>query len=304
VLSRYLTMTRTAKRGISNAAAMAACAVCLVAAAAIVMVPMQALARRQAGQPPPFHAPVDRVSSVSTEAAWDAARVSDVALADVFSQWSPARAGQLADIGPAGHLDAGSRRGVPVPADARRDACTDLAADAPRDRLVADRSCPGQADVGLGHSVAGPVHPFRCVAVPWMCVAHADGHAAAIPAARAEWYGSVTSTQLALPVDAFGHRLPEEPVVRSHAHPMSLSAHCETIAHDAVHLRSGAAQLTAAGCANDSDSARGPSPSPVTWTSEVSDHIRFHFRGLFTYCVSARFLKAPQRLYSDHILRS
>ncbi|HWN67686.1 MAG TPA: hypothetical protein VNM90_08595, partial [Haliangium sp.] len=263
---QILDLTRTAKRGISNAAAMAACAVCLVAAAAIVMVPTQALARRQAGQPPPFHAPVDRVSSVSTEAAWDAARVSDVALADVFSQWSPARAGQLADIGPAGHLDAGSRRGVPVPADARRDACTDLAADAPRDRLVADRSCPGQADVGLGHSVAGPVHPFRCVAVPWMCVAHADGHAAAIPAARAEWYGSVTSTQLALPVDAFGHRLPEEPVVRSHAHPMSLSAHCETIAHDAVHLRNGAAQLTAAACANDSDSARGPSPSPATWT--------------------------------------
>jgi hypothetical protein len=87
-------MTRTAKRGISNAAAMAACAVCLVAAAAIVMVPVVALAHRQADQPPPFHAPVNRVSS---DAAWDAARVSDVALEDVFSQRSPVLTGQLAD---------------------------------------------------------------------------------------------------------------------------------------------------------------------------------------------------------------
>ncbi|HWN70206.1 MAG TPA: hypothetical protein VNM90_21350, partial [Haliangium sp.] len=289
-------MTRTAKRGISNAAAMAACAVCLVAAAVIVMVPVLALAHRQADQPPPFHAAVDRVSS---DAAWDAARVSDVALADDFSQWSPARAGQLADIVQAGRLDAGSLRGVHVPADARRDACTDLAADAARDRLVAVRSCPGQADVVLGHSVAGPVHPFRRVAVPWMRVAHADGHAAVIPAVGAEWHGSVSSTRLARPpVDAFGQSLPVDSIIRSQVQPTSLLAHGEFRALAAGHLRNGAAQLTAAACANDSDSARGPSPSPATWTPEVNDHIRFHFRGLFTYCVSARFLKAPQRLYS------
>jgi hypothetical protein len=146
-------MTRTAKRGISNAAAMVACAVCLVAAAVIVMVPVPAVAHRQADLPPPFHAPVDRVSS---DAAWDAARVSDVALADVSSQRSPARTGQLADIGPAGRLDAGSLRGIPVPSDARRDARADTAADAARNSLVDVRSRPGQADV-LEHSVAGPV---------------------------------------------------------------------------------------------------------------------------------------------------
>ena len=277
-------MTRTAKRRISNAAAMAACAVCLVAAAVIVMVPVPAVAHRQADLPPPFHAPVDRVS---IDATWDAARVSDVALADVFSQWSPARAGQLADIVQAGRLDAGSLRGVPVPSDAPRDVRADTAADAARDSLGGVRSRPGQADVILGHSVAGPVHPFRRVAVPWMRVAHAGGHAAAIPAASGEWRGTVTSTRLVWPVDALGHRLPKELVVRSHVHPTSLSAHREPIAHDAGHLRDGAAQLTAAACANESDSALGPSPSPEKWTLEVSDHIRFHFPGLFTYCVSA-----------------
>jgi hypothetical protein len=294
VLSRYLTMTRTAKRGISNAAAMAACAVCLVAAAAIVMVPMQALARRQADQPPPLQAPIGRVSS---DAAWDAARVSDVALADDFSQWGPARAGQLADIVQAGHLDAGSLRGVPVPSDAPRDARADTAADAARDSLVV-RSRPGQAEVVVGHSVAGLDHR---TATPWMRGAHAGGHGAVIPAEAAEWHGAVTSTRLVQPVDALGHRLPVEPVVRRHVHPTSLSAHGESIALHADRLHDRAAQLTAAARAIEPDSARGPSPK---WTPEVSDHIHFHFRGLFTYCVSARFLKAPQRLYSDHILRS
>jgi len=301
VLSRFLTMTRTAKRGISNAAAMAAaCAVCLVAAAAIVMVPVLALAHRQPDQPLPFHAPVDRVSS---DAAWDAARVSDVALADVFSRRSPARIGQLADIGQGGRLDAAPLLDVHVPADARRDARTDIAADAARDRLVAVRACPGQADVVLGHSVAGPAHPSRHLAMPRR-VAHVGGHAAAIPAASAEWHGSATFTRLVRSVDARGHRLPVEPVVRRHVHPTSLSTHGESIALHADRLHDHAAQPTAAACANEPDSARGPSPSPATWTPEVNDHIRFHFRGLFTYCVSARFLKAPQRLYSDHILRS
>jgi hypothetical protein len=120
-------MSRTAKRGISNAAAMAACAVCLVAAAVIVMVPLLAPSSRHADQPPPFHALVDRVLSVSTDAAWDAARVS--ALAD------PARAGQLADMGRVGRLDAGSLLGVHVPADARRDACANSAMALPRMRV-------------------------------------------------------------------------------------------------------------------------------------------------------------------------
>jgi hypothetical protein len=263
---------------------MAAYAVYLVAAAAIVMVPVLALGHRQADLPPPFHAPVDRVS---IDAAWDAARVSDVALADVFSQWSPARAGQLADLGQAGRLDAGLLLGVHVPADARRDARADTAADAERDSLGNVRSRPGQADLILGHSVAGPVHPFRRVAVPWMRIAHAGGHAAAIPAASAEWRGTVTSTRLVWPVDTLGHRLPVEPVVRSHMHPTSLSAHGEPIPHDAGNLHDGAAQLTAAACSHESDSARGPSLRPEKWTLEVSDHLRFHFRGLFTYCVSA-----------------
>jgi hypothetical protein len=301
VLSRFLTMTHAAKRGISNAAAMAACAVCLVAAAAIVMVPVLALAHRQAGQPPPFHAPGDRVSSVSSDAAWDAARVSDVALADVFSQRNLARAGQLADSGQAGRLDAGSLRAVPAHSDALRDACADLAADAARARLAAIRSYPGQAGIVRGHSVAGPVHLSRRMAMPRMRVAHAGGHGAVIPAVGTEWHGPVTFTRLVRSVDARGHGLPVEPVVRRHLHPTSLSAHGESIAIHADHLHDRAAQLTAAARVSEPDSARGPSPK---WTSEVSDHIHFHFRRLVTYCVSARFLKASQRLYSDHILCS
>jgi hypothetical protein len=84
-------------------------------------------------------------------------------------------------------------------------------------------------------------------------------------------------------------------------HPTSLSAHDEVRALAAGHLQDRAAQLTAAARASEPDSARGPSPK---WTPEIIDHIHFHFRGLFTYCVSARFLKASQRLYSDHILCS
>jgi hypothetical protein len=291
-------MTRTAKRGISNAAAMAACAVCLVAAAAIVMVPVQALAHRQADQPPPFHAPGDRVS---IDVAWDAARVSDVVLADVFSLRSRTPTGQLPDIGQTGRLDAGSLRAVPVPSDALRDACTDCTADAARDSLITVRSRPGQADVVLGHSVAGPVHLSRRMAMPRMRLAHADGHAAAIPVVGDEWHGSVTSTRLVRPADAFGQRAPVEPAFRNLMHPASLSAHDEFRALAPGYLHDRAAQLTAAACASEPDSARGPSPK---WTPEVSDHIHFHFLGLFTYCVSARFLKASQRLYSDHILRS
>jgi hypothetical protein len=291
-------MTHAAKRGISNAAAMAACAVCLVAAAVIVMVPVLAPSSRHADQPPPFHALVDRVSS---DGAWDADRVSDVALADVFSRRNPARTGQVADIGQAGRLDAGSSLGVHVPADARRDARAAFAADAARDSLVAVRSRPGQAEVVVGHSAAGPVHPPRHLALPRMRVAHAGGHAAVIPAVGAEWHGSVTFTRLVRSVDARGHGLPMEPVVRRHVHPTSLSAHGKFHALDAGHLRDRSAQLRAAARASEPDSARGPSPK---WTPEVGDHIHFHFRGLFTYCVSARFLKASQRLYSDHILCS
>jgi hypothetical protein len=253
VLSRFLTMTRTAKRAISNAAAMAACAVCLVAAAAIVMVPVLALAHRQPEQPPPFHALVDRVSS---DGAWDADRVFDVALAEVFSRRSPARTGQLADIGQAGRLDAGSLLGVHVPADARRDARAAFAADAARDSLVAVRSRPGQ--VVVGHSVAGPDHRM---ATPWMRVAHGDGHAAAIPAVGAEWHGSVTFTRLVRSVDAFGQRLPVESAVRNQVHPTSLS-HGKFRALDVGHLRDRAARRRAAARATEPDSARGPSPSP------------------------------------------
>jgi hypothetical protein len=227
---------------------MAACAVWLVAAAAIVMVPVLALAHRQPDQPPPFHALVDRVSS---DGAWDADRVSDVALADVFSRRSPARTGQLADIGQAGRLDAGSMLGVHVPADARRDACANSAMALPRMRLP-----------------------------------HAGGHAAAIPAVGAEWHGSVSSTRLVRPVDALGQRLPVESAVRNQVHPTSLSAHGKFRALDTGHLRDRAAQLRAAARASEPDPARGPSPSPEKWTPEVSDHIRIHFCGLFTYCVS------------------
>jgi hypothetical protein len=273
-------MTRTAKRGISNAAAMAARAVCLVVAAAIVMVPLQALAHRQTDLPAPLQAPIGRVSS---DAAWDAARVSDVALADDFSQWGTARTGQLAGIGQAGRLDADSLLGVHVPADARRDARADTAADAARDSLVV-RPRSGPAEVVVGHSVAGLDHR---TATPWMRGAHAGGHGAVIPAVGAEWHGAVSFTRLVRPVDALGQTGPVEPVVRRHVHPTSLSAHDEFRGLAAGHLHDRAAQLTAAACASEPDSARGPSPSPATWTPEVNDHIRFHFRGLFTYCVSA-----------------
>jgi hypothetical protein len=235
---------------------MAACAVCLVAAAVIVMVPVPAVAHRQADLPPPFHAPVDRVS---IDAAWDAARVSDVALADVFSQWSPARAGQLADIVQAGRLDAGSLRGVPVPSDAPRDVRADTAADAARDSLVDVRSRSGQAATVLGYSVVGPVHPPRRVTMSWLRVTRAGGHAAAIPAASAERYGSVTSTRLVWPVDALGHRLPKELVVRSHVHPTSLLAHREPIAHDAERQTAGAVRQ---GCRR-AGAARGRDGSHV-----------------------------------------
>ena len=195
-------MARTAKRGISTAAVMAACVVCLVVAAAMVMVPVRALAHRQADQPPPSHAPVD---SVSIDAAWDAARVSDVALADDFSQRSPAHTGQLADMGQAGHLDAGSLLGVHVPADVRRDACAGVAACATRDPMVVVRSRPGQASVVLEHGVAGPAHPSRRMAMPRTRVVHAGGHVAAIRAVGAVWHRAVTSTRLVWPVDALSH---------------------------------------------------------------------------------------------------
>jgi hypothetical protein len=212
---------------------MAACSVCLVASVAIVMVPVLALAHRQADQPPPVDAPVARVS---IDVAGDAARVSDPALAGAFRQQSPARTGQLADIGSAGRLDAGSLLGVHVPADTRREACADFAANAARDSLVVVRPCPGQADVVLGHSVAGPVHPSCRRAMPPMRVAHADGHAAAILATSAEWHGSVTSTRLVWPVDAIGQTLPVRPAIHSQVRPTSLLAHGESIALDAVHL--------------------------------------------------------------------
>jgi hypothetical protein len=237
-------MTRAAKRGISNAAAMAACAVCLVAAAAIVMVPVLALAHRQADPPPLLHTPVDRVS---IDVAWDAARASNVALADVFSQRSPACTDHLADIGRAGRLDAGSLLGAHVPAVVRQDASTGVAACATRDPMVVVRSRPG-----------------------------AGGHVAAIRAVDAVWHRAVTSTRLVWPVDALSHRLLVEPVVRSHVH------RGESIALHADRLHDRAAQLTAAVCVSEPDSACGPSPGPEKWTLEVSDHFRFHFRGLFT----------------------
>jgi hypothetical protein len=124
------------------------------------------------------------------------------------------------------------------------------------------------------------------MAMPRMRGAHAGDRAAVIPAEAAEWHGAVRSTRLVQPVDTLGHRLPVESVVRSHVHPTSLSAHGESIALDAGCLRDQAAQLAAAACASEFDSARGPSPSPEKWTLEVIDHIRFPFRGLFTYCVS------------------
>ena len=192
-----------------------------------------------------------------------------------------AHTGQLADIGQAGHLDTGSLRGVHVPADAQRDACTGVAACATQEPMVVVRSRPGQASVVLEHGVAGPAHPSRRMAMPRTRVVHAGGHAAAILAADAEWHGSVTFTRLVWPVDAFDRRLPVEPVVRSHVH------RGESIVLHADRLHDRAAQLTAAACASEPDSARGPSPSPEKWTLEVSDHLRFHFRGLFTYCVSA-----------------
>jgi hypothetical protein len=106
-------------------------------------------------------------------------------------------------------------------------------------------------------------------------------HVAAIPAADAVWHRAVTSTRLVWPVDALSHRLLVEPVVRSHVH------RGESIVLHADRLHDRAAQLTASACASEPDSARGPSPSPEKWTLEVSAHVRFHFRGLFTYCVSA-----------------
>jgi hypothetical protein len=267
-------MARTAKRGISTAAAMVACAVCLVVTAAMVLLPVRVLAHGQANRPPSFHVPVDRVS---TDVASDAARVSDVAQADDFRQRSSARTGQLVDIGQAGWLDPGSLLGLHVPADALRDACTGFAAAATRDRImVVAWSRPGQAGVVLEHGVAGPAHPSRRMAMPRMRVVHV----AAIPAADAVRHRAVTSTRLVWPVDTLSHRLLVEPVVRSHMH------RGESIALHADRLHDRAAQLTAAACASEPDSARGPSPSPEKWTLEVSDHLRFHFRGLFTYCVS------------------
>jgi hypothetical protein len=256
---------------------MAVCVVCLVVTAAMVLVPVRVLAHGQANRPPSFHVPVDRISTV---VASDAARVSDVALADDFRQRSSARTGQLVDIGQAGWLDPGSLLGLHVPADAKRDACTGIAACATREPMVVVRSRPGQASVVLEHGVAGPVHPSRRVAMPRTRVVHAGGHVAAIRAVGAVWHRAVTSTRLVWPVDALSHRLLVEPVVRSHVH------RGESIILHADRLHDRAAQLTAAACASEPDSARGPSPSPEKWTLEVSDHLRFHFRGLFTYCVS------------------
>ena len=269
MLSRLLTMTRTAKRRISTAAAMATCAVCFVVAAAMVMVPVRTLAHPKADQPLPFHAPVDRVS---TDVAWDAARVSDVALADDVRQRSSARTGQLVDIGQAGWLEPGSLLGLHVPADALRDACTGFAAAATRDRMVVARSRPEQAGVVLKHDGAGPAHPPCRMAMPRMRVG--GGHVAAIRAVGAVWHRAVTSTRLVWPVDALSHRLLVESVVRSHVH-------CgESIALHADRLHDRAAQLTAAACASEPDSARGPSPSPESGHSMSA----IRFASIFVGC--------------------
>jgi hypothetical protein len=54
--------------------------------------------------------------------------------------------------------------------------------------------------------VAGPVHPSRHMPMARMRVAHADSHAAAILAARAEWRGAMAPTRLVWPVESSAAR--------------------------------------------------------------------------------------------------
>lgn len=112
-------MTGIAKRGISNAIAMAACAVRLVAAATVVMVLSVALAHWQADPPVSFHAVVGRASD---EVAWDAARGSAVALANLYNLRHPTSIGRTLEMSSASHSDECSLSGIHVPAHAAPDA--------------------------------------------------------------------------------------------------------------------------------------------------------------------------------------
>jgi hypothetical protein len=109
---------------------------------------------------------------------------------------------------------------------------------------------------------------FRRMAMPWMRVAHADGHAAAIPAAGAEWHGSVTCTRLVRPVDAFGQRLPVGSTIRSQVQPTGLSAHDEFRALAAGHRYGRAAQRVPASTIRRAGRARSGHPkSAIMFTS-------------------------------------
>lgn len=288
-------MAGIAKRGISNAIAMAACAVCLVAAAAVVMVPSLILAHWHADQPVPFHAAVGRASS---EVAWDAARGSEVALANLYSQRHPTCIGHTADIGPAGY----SLSGIDVPVQPSWDALASVAGHVVQDSLAGIQTCSRQpAAAGVAQGMAtypeyartkdtfarplciGPADPAQRVVISQMTMGYADRHAVAAPGEVAECREAVAATRRGWTMDAPGQTLPVERATRSQAQPTSLLAQADSCALDAGRLHDPATGVMASACVGEASSATVANPE---LRKADTRFCRFDSRGLCTYCVT------------------
>jgi hypothetical protein len=252
-------MTGIARRGISNAIAMAACAVCLVVAAAVVMAPSVALAQCQAGQLIPSHAAVDRASD---KVAWDAARGFEVALANRDSQRRPTCIGYTAEMSPAGRSDGCSWSGIYVPASgiyvpayAAPEAFVGITGHVVQDSLANIQTCSGQS------AATGPEQGMAT-------------YPEAVAATRRGWT-----------MDAPGQRqrLPVERVILSQAQPTSLLAQADSRALDAGRLHGPATEIMALMGDDETDSMLVANPE----LGKVDTRFcRFHLRGLCTYRVS------------------
>jgi hypothetical protein len=288
-------MTGIAKRGISNAIAMAACAVYLVAAAAVVMVLSVALARWHADQSVPCHAAVGRASDV---VAWDAARSFEVALASLYSQRHPTCIGHTADIGPAGY----SLSGIGVPVPPSWDALAGVAGHAVQDSRAGVQTCSRQAAAaGAAQGMAtypehartknafarlvriGPADPAQRDVMSTMSMGYADRHAVAAPGEVADCREAVAATRRGWTMGAPGQRLPVEHVTLSQAQPTSLLTQADSRALDAGCLHDPTTRGIASVGVGEASSTTNANPELGNADTRFC---RFDSRGLCTYCVT------------------
>jgi hypothetical protein len=292
-------MTGMAKRGISSAIAIAARVVCLVVAAAVVMVPSVALAHWHADPPVSIRAVVGHVSD---EVAWDAARGSEVALANLYSQRHPTSIGRTIEMSPARHSDECSSRGIDVPAHAAPDALAGISVPAVQDCLADVQTCSGQGAVaGREQGMAtypehartkdafarpvrvGSADPAQRVAMSQMSVRYADRHAVAAPGEVADCREAVAATRRGWTMDAPGQTLSVERAILSQAQPTSLLAQADSRALDAGRLHDPATRIMAAACVGEANSATAANPDLGKADTRFG---RFHSRGLCTYRVT------------------